>query len=106
MSVSREETLRIAQLAELHVDDEQATALAEELSRILDYVAQLAAVPASEQAKPFAPGPDQIALRADEARPWPLAIPPGKLAPAFKEGFFVVPRLGAFERDDVAEDEA
>jgi len=106
MSVSREDTLRIAQLAELHVDEEQAPALAAELSRILDYVAQLAALGANEQARPYAPGPDQIAMRADEVRPWPLAIAPGKLAPVFKEGFFIVPRLGAFEREDVAEDEA
>lgn len=96
MSVTREEVLRIAQLAELDVDEETLPALADQMSRILDYVAQLAAVPASEQLRPYVPGPDAIRFRADEVNPAPLAIPPAELAPAFKEGFFVVPKLGQF----------
>ena len=96
MSVTREEVLRIAQLAELDVDEETLPVLAGQMSRILDYVAQLAAVPASEQLRPYVPGPDAIRFRADEVNPAPLAIPPAELAPAFKEGFFVVPKLGQF----------
>ena len=97
MSVTREEVLRIAQLAELDVDEEQLPALAEQMSRILDYVAQLAAVPASETLRPYVPGPDAIRFRADEVNPAPLASGPGEFAPAFKEGFFIVPKLGQFE---------
>jgi aspartyl-tRNA(Asn)/glutamyl-tRNA(Gln) amidotransferase subunit C len=97
MSVTREEVLRIAQLAELDVEDEALPALAEQMSRILDYVAQLAAVPASETLRPYVPGPDAIRFRADAVNPAPLADGPGEFAPAFKEGFFVVPRLGQFE---------
>ena len=104
MSVTRDEVLRIAKLAELHVDDEQVELLTEQMSRILDYVAQLSAVPAGEQAKPFLAGPDAIALRPDEVRPWPLAKPPSAFAPQFREGFFLVPRLGQF--DATAEEEA
>lgn len=96
MSVTREAVLRIAQLAELDVDEEALPALAEQMSRILDYVAQLAAVPASETLRPYVPGPDAIRFRADEVNPAPLAIFPAELAPAFKEGFFVVPKLGQF----------
>jgi len=47
MSVTREEVLRIAQLAELDVAEDQLSALAEQMSRILEYVAQLSAVPAN-----------------------------------------------------------
>ena len=47
MSVSREEVLRIARLAELDVDEEALPTLAEQMSRILDYAAQLSAVPAN-----------------------------------------------------------
>jgi len=97
MSVSRDEVLRIAELAELDVDEETLPALAEQMSRIIDYVAQLSAVPANGGVKMFVPGPDAIRFRADEVNPAPLAFGPAEFAPAFKEGFFVVPKLGQFE---------
>jgi aspartyl-tRNA(Asn)/glutamyl-tRNA(Gln) amidotransferase subunit C len=97
MSVSREEVLRIAQLAELDVDDDALPELAEQMSRIIDYVAQLSAVPANGGLKAFVPGPDAIRFRADEVNAAPLASGPAEFAPAFKEGFFVVPKLGQFE---------
>jgi aspartyl-tRNA(Asn)/glutamyl-tRNA(Gln) amidotransferase subunit C len=99
MSVSRDDVLRIAQLAELDVEEDALPDVAAQMSRILDYVAQLSAVPAPTNgaAKTFVPGPDAIRFRADEIAPWPLAFGPEKFAPAFKEGFFVVPKLGQFE---------
>ncbi|HEU5261454.1 MAG TPA: Asp-tRNA(Asn)/Glu-tRNA(Gln) amidotransferase subunit GatC [Gemmatimonadales bacterium] len=100
MSVTHEEVLRIAQLAELDVDKETLPLLAEQMSRILEYVAQINALPASEGVKPFVPGPDALRFRADEVKPWPLAFGPDKLAPAFKDGFFVVPKLGQFEEPE------
>jgi aspartyl-tRNA(Asn)/glutamyl-tRNA(Gln) amidotransferase subunit C len=99
MSVSREEVLRIARLAELEVAEDALPALTEQMSHILDYIAQLARLPGGESARPFLAGPDAIRPRPDEVRPSPLAFGPKELAPVFKEGFFVVPRLGAF--DDV-----
>ena len=97
MSVTRDEVLRIAQLAELDVDEDALQELAEQMSRILDYVAQLSGVPANGTVKTFVPGPDAIRFRADEVAPAPLAFGPEEFAPAFKEGFFVVPKLGQFE---------
>ncbi|MGH2668219.1 MAG: Asp-tRNA(Asn)/Glu-tRNA(Gln) amidotransferase subunit GatC [Gemmatimonadales bacterium] len=97
MSVARDDVLRIARLAELEVDEEGLPALVDQMSRILEYVAQLSAVPASEGSKPFVPGPDAIRFRPDEVKPWPLAAGPDAIAPAFKEGFFVVPKLGQFD---------
>jgi aspartyl-tRNA(Asn)/glutamyl-tRNA(Gln) amidotransferase subunit C len=97
MSVTREEVLKIAQLAELEVPEDGLAALAEEMSRILEYVAQISAVPASEGAKPFIPGPDAIRFRADEVKPAQLAFGPATFAPAFRDGFFLVPKLGQFE---------
>jgi aspartyl-tRNA(Asn)/glutamyl-tRNA(Gln) amidotransferase subunit C len=97
MSVTRDEVRRIARLAELHVEDDALPVLTEQLSHILDYVAQLAQVPASEHAAPFLAGPDALLLRPDEVRPWPLAAKPAQFAPAFREGFFTVPRLGQFD---------
>jgi aspartyl-tRNA(Asn)/glutamyl-tRNA(Gln) amidotransferase subunit C len=97
MSVTRDDVLRIARLAELDVDEEALPVLAEQMTRILDYVAQLSTVPASEGSKPYVPGPDAIRFRPDEVKPWPLAVGPDELAPAFKGGFFVVPKLDQFE---------
>jgi len=97
MSVSREEVLRIAQLAQLDVDEDALSTLAEQMSRILDYAAQLSAVPANGTVKVFVPGPDAIRFRADEVAPAQLAFGPEEFAPDFKEGFFVVPKLGQFE---------
>jgi aspartyl-tRNA(Asn)/glutamyl-tRNA(Gln) amidotransferase subunit C len=99
MSVSREEVLKIAQLAELEVEEDGLGALAEQMSRILDYVAQISGVPASENAKPFIPGPDAIRFRADEVKPALLAFGPATFAPAFRDGFFLVPKLGQFEEE-------
>ena len=100
MSVTREDVLKIARLAELDVDEAALPVLTEQMSRILDFVAQISAVQASEGARPFVPGPDAVRFRADEVRPWPLAFGPDRLAPAFKEGFFVVPKLGQFEEPE------
>lgn len=97
MSVSRDDVLRIAQLAELDVDEEQLPEIAAQMSRILDYVAQLSAIPSNGTVKAFVPGPDAIRFRADEVASPPLAFGPDEFAPAFKEGFFVVPKLGQFE---------
>ena len=102
MSVTHDEVRKIARLAELDVSDEALPLLAEQMSRILEYVAQINALPASEGVKPFVPGPDAARFRPDEVRPAPLAFGPAELAPAFKDGFFLVPKLGAF--DEVGED--
>jgi len=97
MSVSREDVLHIARLAELDVAEEALPALVEQMSRILEYVAQLNRLPTGETARPYLAGPDAIKLRVDEVKPWPLAFGPKQLAPAFRDGFFVVPRLEAFD---------
>lgn len=108
MSVSRDDVRHIAQLAELHVDEAALPTLVEQMSRILDYVAQIGGVPASEMAKPFIPGPTGSRLRPDEVRPAQLAFGPAEMAPSFREGFFLVPRLSAFERgtDDAGSESA
>ena len=98
MSVTEEEVRQIARLAELSVDEEHLPELAAQMSRIVDYIAQLSQVPGGgEHTKPFIPGPDAIALRADVVAPQPLDGKLSDFAPAFREGFFLVPKLGAFE---------
>jgi len=97
MSVTRDDVLRIAQLAELEVEEDGLPALVDQMSRILEYIAQLSAATGSNGLRPFVPGPDAIRFRPDELKPWPLAFGPEEFAPAFKDGFFVVPKLDQFE---------
>ena len=97
MSVTRAEVERIARLAELHVDDAALPALTGQMSRILDYVSQIAQVPGTETVQPFTPGPVALRFRTDAVQPAPLALSPAQIAPSFRDGFFLVPRLGAFE---------
>jgi aspartyl-tRNA(Asn)/glutamyl-tRNA(Gln) amidotransferase subunit C len=108
MSVSRQDVERIAQLAELHVDEAALPTLVAQLSHILDYVAQIAAVAATETAAPFVPGPVAVPFRPDVVDPAPMAFGPDRFAPAFRNGLFLVPRLGAFEagNGEVGEEEA
>ncbi len=80
MSVTHDEVRKIAQLAELDVSEDALPLLAEQMSRILEYVAQINSVPASEGVKPFVPGPDAVRFRPDEVRPAPLAFGPAELA--------------------------
>ena len=98
--VTSAEIQRIAELAELAVDEPTAVQLESQLSRILDYVAQLAELPQEGGGD----GDERaVRLRADEpGHSDALARPPEQWAPAFKGGLFVVPRLGALDKGDDA----
>lgn len=97
MSLTPEQVERVARLAELHVRPEDLPALAEQIARIVDYVGQLGEVGAEEEAPPFVAGPAVTPLREDVVRPQPLARGPEAFAPEFRDGLFVVPRLGHLE---------
>jgi len=97
MSVTREDIEKIAALAELEVDDAAAAELPQQLTRILDYVAQL-----SEVVDDATSAVDERAarLRRDVVNPDPLSRTPKEIAPAFEDGLFTVPRLGELDRGD------
>jgi len=96
VAVTRAEIQRIAELAELAVDEKTAAELEVQLSRILDYVAQLGELPKDEEGDGDARA---VRLRADEpGHADPLARPPSQWAPAFKGDLFVVPRLGELDK--------
>ena len=97
MSIEQGDVLHVARLAELEVAEADLPTLVEQLGRIVEFVAQLNEVPAGEQAPPFLAGPREVALRPDEVRPAVLARSPAEMAPEFRHGFFVVPKLGAME---------
>ncbi len=97
MKITTAEVQHIARLAELSVDEAELDALAGQLDSIVSFVAQLEALPAGEGASPFHPGPGQVTLRADVVNPVPLTRPLAEMAPEFRGGFLVVPRLGSQE---------
>jgi aspartyl-tRNA(Asn)/glutamyl-tRNA(Gln) amidotransferase subunit C len=97
MKIRPEEVRRIAELAEIAVSEDELPALVQQLDRIVGYVAQLDSVTADNQVVAFVPGPQHSALREDVVRPTPLEPPPAAMAPAWREGYFTVPRLSAME---------
>ena len=97
MSIGRDEVVHVAKLAELAVSEAELPKLVEQLSRIVDFVAELNEVPSDESAPPFQAGPAKTPLRDDVIAPVPLARKPAEMAPEFIGGFFVVPKLGAME---------
>ncbi|MEO8295020.1 MAG: Asp-tRNA(Asn)/Glu-tRNA(Gln) amidotransferase subunit GatC [Gemmatimonadota bacterium] len=99
MSIGKEEVVHVARLAELAVSEAELQKLADQLSRIVDFVAELNEVPADTSAPPFQAGPAMTPLREDIVSPVPLARGPGSFAPVFIDGFFVVPRLGPMEEE-------
>jgi aspartyl-tRNA(Asn)/glutamyl-tRNA(Gln) amidotransferase subunit C len=99
MTIGREEILRVARLAELDVPAQDVGALAAQIGRIVDYVAQLDNVPAGEDAEPFQAGPASVALREDLPGAVPLLRGLEAIAPEFRDGLFLVPRLGAMESE-------
>jgi aspartyl-tRNA(Asn)/glutamyl-tRNA(Gln) amidotransferase subunit C len=94
VAVTPDQVSAVAALARLELDDEQAVAMARQLTRILDHMAELGAVDMGG-AEPVSPVPERAPLRSDDPAPDPLAFSPARMAPAWDQGFFTVPRLPA-----------
>lgn len=99
MKVSKDEILRVAELAEIGVPEEHVAGLVEDVQRIVDYVSSLAEVETDDDLPEHLPGPTSLRLREDQVHRTPLTRDPADMAPEFTEGFFVVPRLDAMESE-------
>jgi aspartyl/glutamyl-tRNA(Asn/Gln) amidotransferase C subunit len=99
MSIGRDEVLHVARLAELDVPAQDVDGLVAQIGRIVDYVAQLNQVPAAEHGAAFQAGPSAVSLGEDTPGSVPLARGPESFAPEFRDGLFLVPRLGAMEAE-------
>ena len=93
MGITRADVQRIADLAALRLDDNEAERLAEELSGILEHVDALREVDTAGVAPPGADG--RAPLRADRPDTDRLAQGPAVMAPEWVDGFFTVPRLAS-----------
>jgi aspartyl-tRNA(Asn)/glutamyl-tRNA(Gln) amidotransferase subunit C len=106
MSVSVDDVRRIAALSRLSLESAELRRMADQLNGILGHMTVLrtldvTGVPASATAL-AAGGP----LRADEPGPDPLHDELAAIAPAWRDGFFTVPRLAAHGHVTDGTDEA
>jgi aspartyl-tRNA(Asn)/glutamyl-tRNA(Gln) amidotransferase subunit C len=90
MDIDRDEARRVAALAHLEFDDAGLDRMAAEMTKILTYIDQLREVDASgfeERDVTVTP------LRDDEPRPSIDREHAARNAPAWRDGFFVVPKV-------------
>lgn len=90
MSVDRGEVERIAALAKLRLEDDEADRLTEEMNRILEHAARLRGL-ATEADADTSPDRTGGTRSAGAEKPDELLRPPESFAPDMREGFFVVP---------------
>ncbi|MCK6537597.1 MAG: Asp-tRNA(Asn)/Glu-tRNA(Gln) amidotransferase subunit GatC [Polyangiaceae bacterium] len=93
MKVTRDEVLRLARLARLSLADDELPKLEADLSRIVDYVAELGKVDTSEVSDAPRVGPTAAPLRDDEVR---VGLPRAAAlaaAPRVVDGAFAVPEF-------------
>jgi len=94
MSVDRDEVLRIAGLAKLRIDDQEADRLADEMTRILEHAERLREVEDESPTPPDAPdgsgdagGPREVTSGDIDS----MERRPRDFAPEMTDGFFLVP---------------
>jgi len=103
--IDRSQVRHIANLARLELDTDDLDRLAGEMASILSHFEEL-----SEVELPPEEGPADRGLaprlRDDEVSSDPLAFGPFEMAPQWRDGFFVVPRLPALDtsRPDAEDD--
>ncbi len=90
MKIDRDEARRVAGLAHLEFDDAGLDRMASEMTKILTYIDQLREVDVEgfeERDATVTP------MRADEPRPPVVNDAVSRNAPAWRDGFFVVPKV-------------
>jgi len=118
MAVSENDVRHIASLARLGLDPARVPHLVGELNTILAHMDVLSKVDTEGVELAAAVGSGGTPLRKDAGPPIPMAVRHEAFAPAARDGFLLVPRLGTHEslgdtesvsgdhegRDELAED--
>lgn len=99
MTIGEAEVRHVARLAELAVAEADLPLLVTQMEGIVEFVAQLGEVALPAEVGRVTVGPSQLTLREDRVDPIPMVRGPGAMAPAFVDGFFVVPRLGGMAEE-------
>ena len=93
MSLDKEQVRHIAMLARLHVADEEIADTVDKLSRIVDFVDQLAKAPTDDVAPMAHPVNAAQRLRADVVTEADERDRIQGNAPAVRDGLYLVPRV-------------
>lgn len=98
-AVSGQDVQQIAELARLRPDQEAVRQLTEELNGILEHVRLLETLDVSEIDEEDSITLDPVLYRDPKITPDELrGNAPGSIAPDWRDGFFVVPRLPALDQ--------
>lgn len=97
--IGETEVRRIAELARLELDERQLRRLAGDLEGILRHFRALGEVEPGGDTGP-ADRERPVRLRSDVPGPDPMALGPDEIAPDWRGGFFVVPRLSSMSGED------
>ena len=97
MPVTRDDVLHIAELARLGIDAARADELTKELSAILSHMEVLSQVETAAVSTTAGVGAGGTPLRPDVGVPGVPSATLASIAPAMRDGFFIVPRLATHE---------
>ncbi|HWL39436.1 MAG TPA: Asp-tRNA(Asn)/Glu-tRNA(Gln) amidotransferase subunit GatC [Gemmatimonadaceae bacterium] len=97
MAVTREDVIRVAELARLGMDAERAEELTRELSSILAHMEVLSQVETAGVATTEGDEAIGTPLRPDVGVVGGMAGTVESFAPSMRDGFFIVPRLATHE---------
>ena len=92
MNVTPEEVLRVARLAALAVDEGALPVLTDQVRQILEFVAQLDQIDSGTDEPDVASRP-RLPLREDVPQRFSFPLELSRIAPAFKDGLFLVPQV-------------
>ncbi len=101
MSITRDDVLKLARLAQLELSAEEVELLARQCSSILGYFEAISGLDVNA-VEPTGALEYEAPLREDVEKADPLEIPPQEIAPDWREGFFVLPRLAALDDEATA----
>ncbi len=97
MAVTIDDVRHIASLARLGLTAERAALLVDEMNTILGHMEVLSRVDTSGVEEAVGVGAQGLPVRKDSGPPIPMARAIDAFAPAFRDGFFLVPRLSTHE---------
>lgn len=90
--IDREEVIKVARLARLHLSHDELTHVQQKLNLVLDYFQSLSALP-TESVEPTYQGTSELSLREDVSEA-PLDVAAlAQNAPEFVENSFKLPRV-------------
>jgi aspartyl-tRNA(Asn)/glutamyl-tRNA(Gln) amidotransferase subunit C len=91
MAITRDTVLHVAKLARISLADDEVERMKNDLSRILEHVEELAALPTDDVAETAHVAVDAAPLRADATRPGVPTALAMREAPRSTSGSFAVP---------------